>query len=229
MGVQHLSASRRRTRKYQLARRDGQRCTYCRRPFASLREATLDHVVPVSLLRTWSVGALVLACRPCNQAKADRLPLSMALLIVWTYGPDLRDETRHTPRHTDPTGEGATPAETISQGVPRCDLPGSGLDRAPDPSPVHLAEAVFTVDRPVVTDTDPSTRRAPVRLGPGEVNWLMLARLVHARQTRERSTPGQTKHRNPDRRAVRAGRLAHPRRTARLNTCEQPTDRGVSA
>ncbi|GAA2997632.1 HNH endonuclease [Streptomyces fulvorobeus] len=188
-----LNSARRRQRKEQLARRDGQRCAYCALPFVSLREATLDHVVPVSVLRTWSAGALVLACRPCNQAKADRLPLSLALLIVWTYGPDLRDEPRHTPRHTDPTDD------------------------------------TFTANRSVFTDADESSRPGPARLGPGEVNWLLLARLVHAGTAGERSTPDQTKHRQQDRRAVRVGRLAHPRRTARLNTCEQPTDRGVSA
>ncbi|MBM7057850.1 HNH endonuclease [Streptomyces durocortorensis] len=188
-----LNSARRRQRKEQLARRDGQRCAYCALPFVSLREATLDHVVPVSVLRTWSAGALVLACRPCNQAKADRLPLSLALLIVWTHGPDLHDETRHTPRHTEPT------------------------------------DGPFTVNRSVFTDTGESSRPGSIRLGPGEVNWLLLARLVHARTAGERSTPDQTKHRKADRRAVRVGRLAHPRRTARLNTCEQPTDRGVSA
>ncbi|MFB7431996.1 HNH endonuclease [Streptomyces microflavus] len=195
-----LNSTRRRARKHQLALRDGQRCAYCALPFASLREATLDHVVPVSLLRTWSAGALVLACRPCNHAKADRLPLSLALLIVWTYGPDLRDETRHAPRHTDPTDDTFTP------------------DRR-----------VFTADRPVFTDPTESDRPASIVLGPGEVNWLFLARLVHARTTGERSTPDQTKHRKMDRRAVRVGRLEHPQRTARLNTCEQRTDRGVSA
>lgn len=200
MGFQHLNSTRRRARKHQLALRDGQRCAYCALPFASLREATLDHVVPVSLLRTWSAGALVLACRPCNHAKADRLPLSLALLVVWTYGPDLRDEARHTPRHTDPTGDMFTP------------------DRS-----------VFTADRPVFTDPDRSTRPDPARLGPEAVDWLLLARLVHARTTGERSTPDQTKHRKADRRAVRVGRLEHARRAARLNTCEQRTDRGVSA
>ncbi|MEU8439875.1 HNH endonuclease [Streptomyces microflavus] len=195
-----LNSTRRRARKHQLALRDGQRCAYCALPFASLREATLDHVVPVSLLRTWSASALVLACRPCNHAKADRLPLSLALLIVWTHRPDLRDETRHIPRHTDPTDGAFMP------------------DRS-----------VFTADHPVFTDPTESDRPAPIALGPGEVNWLLLARLVHARTTGERSTPDQTKHRNADRRAVRVGRLAHARRTARLNTCEQRTDRGVSA
>lgn len=187
------NAARRRARKAQLAARDGLRCYYCRAAFRELREATADHVVPVSLYRTSSVGALVLACRPCNLAKADRLPLSLALLIVWTYGPDLRDEARHTPRHTDPIRD------------------------------------VFTADESAFTTPDRSTRPDPARLSPGEVDWLLLARLVHARTARERSTPDQTKHRKADHRAVRVGRLAHPRRTARLNTCEQPTDRGVSA
>ncbi|MEW2312303.1 HNH endonuclease [Streptomyces sp. NPDC006864] len=186
------NSARRRARKAQLAARDGLRCYYCRAAFRELREATADHIVPVSLYRTSSVGALVLACRPCNLAKADRLPLSMALLIAWTHAPDLRDEARHTPRHADPGN-------------------------------------VFTADESAFTTPDRSTRPEPVWLGPGEVDWLLLARLVHARTAGERSTPDQTKRRKPDHRAVRVGRLVHPRRTARLNTCEQPTDRGVSA
>ncbi|MEE1737145.1 HNH endonuclease domain-containing protein [Streptomyces sp. BE147] len=200
MGFQHLNSTRRRARKHQLSLRDGQRCAYCALPFVSLREATLDHVVPVSLLRTWSAGALVLACRPCNHAKADRLPLSLALLVVWTYGPDLRDESRHTPRHTDPTGDTFTP------------------DRS-----------VFTAERPVFTDPNESVRPAPIGIGPEEVNWLLLAQLVHARTAGERSTLDRTKHRKADRRAVRVGRLEHARRAVRLNRCEQRADRGVSA
>jgi hypothetical protein len=79
-----LNATRRRGRKEQLARRHGQRCAYCRRPFADLREATLDHIAPCSLWRSWSVTSLMLACADCNQAKADRLPLSLALvLLAW--------------------------------------------------------------------------------------------------------------------------------------------------
>ncbi|MFD8391712.1 HNH endonuclease [Streptomyces sp. NPDC059680] len=78
----HLNSKRRRNRKAQLAARNGQRCTYCRRPFADLREATLDHVAPIRLFFTWSADHLVLACRSCNDRKADRLPLSLALLIV---------------------------------------------------------------------------------------------------------------------------------------------------
>ncbi|MGB8940645.1 MAG: HNH endonuclease [Streptomyces sp.] len=81
-----LNSERRRMRKEQLARRHGRRCAYCRRPFASLREATLDHVAPRSLWRTWRATALVLACESCNTAKADRLPLSLALVLVFTIG-----------------------------------------------------------------------------------------------------------------------------------------------
>ncbi|OIJ92126.1 HNH endonuclease [Streptomyces sp. MUSC 14] len=134
-----LNSKVRRNRKARLAERDGQQCAYCRIPFASVREATLDHVVPISLFRTWSARHMVLACRSCNDRKADRFPLSMALVLlswaesgrptvdptVWpllarlahahrpTYEavwsadpigeestPDLRDEPRHTRRHT---------------------------------------------------------------------------------------------------------------------------------
>ncbi len=79
-----LNSARRRSRKEQLARRHGQRCAYCRRPFIDLAEATLDHIAPQSLWRSWSVTSLMLACVDCNQAKADRLPLSLALvLLAW--------------------------------------------------------------------------------------------------------------------------------------------------
>ncbi|GGQ70838.1 MULTISPECIES: HNH endonuclease [Actinomycetes] len=77
-----LNSARRRVRKEQLARRHGQRCAYCCRPFADLSEATLDHIVPCSLWRSWSVMSLMLACVDCNQAKADRLPLTLALMLL---------------------------------------------------------------------------------------------------------------------------------------------------
>ncbi|EGX60296.1 HNH endonuclease [Streptomyces zinciresistens K42] len=82
-----LNSGRRRVRKEQLARRHEQRCAYCRRPFANLREATLDHVAPYSLWRTWTVTALVLACESCNNAKADRFPLSLALVLLRSVDP----------------------------------------------------------------------------------------------------------------------------------------------
>ncbi|QFQ98361.1 HNH endonuclease [Streptomyces phaeolivaceus] len=80
----HLNSERRRLRKRQLSKRFGRHCAYCRRPFTTLRDATLDHVVPYSLWRTWSVTALVLACWDCNHRKGDRFPLSIALLICAT-------------------------------------------------------------------------------------------------------------------------------------------------
>lgn len=181
----YLPSRRRRQRKEQLARRHGALCTYCGLRFASLRDATLDHIVPQSLFATWSVVHLVLACRACNHAKADRLPLSIALLLLWSN------------------------------------------DAAP--LGVQRAGAPFTADRPVFIETTQSTGPDRPTLSPGEVNWPLLARLVHARGTADQSPPEQASRPDCARRAVRVGRLAHPRRVARLNTFEQPTDRGVSA
>ncbi|GHF91907.1 HNH endonuclease [Streptomyces filamentosus] len=82
--VPRLNSARRRARKAQLAARDGWRCAYCRIRFKNLGEATMDHIVPYSLHRTWSANALVLACWTCNHTKADRLFLSIALLLVWS-------------------------------------------------------------------------------------------------------------------------------------------------
>lgn len=67
--------SRNRARlKRALAVRDGKRCFYCTTSFADLAEATIDHLIPKSVLPGWQQFNLVLACRPCNQAKADTLP-----------------------------------------------------------------------------------------------------------------------------------------------------------
>ncbi|CDR06523.1 HNH endonuclease [Streptomyces iranensis] len=77
----------RHLRRLQLADRDGWRCAYCRHPFHSPAGATTDHVAPYSLLRTWSVGALVLACFDCNNRKGDRFPLSIALLLLRSIDP----------------------------------------------------------------------------------------------------------------------------------------------
>ncbi|MFF9067825.1 HNH endonuclease [Streptomyces sp. NPDC014891] len=173
-----LNAARRRSRKAQLAARDGWRCAYCRHRFRDLREATMDHVVPISLYRTWSANALVLACQPCNHAKADRLFLSLALLLVWS---------------TDLAFTGVQPTDETS------------------PGPQQSADS------------------KSIELGPDGVDWLMLARIVHARSSATRSTPDQAQHRERVERHVRVGRLDHGRRTARMNTCEQSTDRGVSA
>ncbi|GAB2616312.1 hypothetical protein GCM10027168_56000 [Streptomyces capparidis] len=77
-------AQRKQARKRLLARRDGMTCTYCRTPFPDLTHATVDHVVPRCLYPTGESRHLVLACLPCNHRKADRLPLSMALILCAT-------------------------------------------------------------------------------------------------------------------------------------------------
>lgn len=89
-----LNGARKRARKRHLAFRDGAWCTYCGRLFADLRHATIDHVVPVSLFRTWRVEHTVLACLSCNDRKADRLPLLLALLLC-----TLPDPTVHAGVH----------------------------------------------------------------------------------------------------------------------------------
>ncbi|GLW34082.1 HNH endonuclease [Actinoplanes regularis] len=57
-----------------LAARDGQQCFYCKSGFVDLADATIDHLIPKSILPGWRQYNLVLACRPCNNAKADTLP-----------------------------------------------------------------------------------------------------------------------------------------------------------
>lgn len=68
------NSTKRRKLKAALAERDGMACFYCRTPFTSAEEGTLDHLVPYSRVPGWSQANLVLACRACNDAKADRLP-----------------------------------------------------------------------------------------------------------------------------------------------------------
>ncbi|MET7313542.1 HNH endonuclease [Streptomyces sp. NPDC005571] len=226
MSTHHLTASRRRQRKEQLARRHGARCTYCLLPFTSLREATIDHIVPHSLFPTWSVVHLTLACRACNHAKADRLPLSVALLLAWPTAPgwptvhpvEEVDSPHFHPMFTAPAGV-LTPTTDRAPGTHgRSGKPpvGSGGSRV-DGRSIHPASSPFHL-----------------------AFWMLLARVAHTRQStavpreqggerREQSPPGQGIHRQTARRAVRVGRLEHQRRTPRLNTCEQTTDRGVSA
>jgi 5-methylcytosine-specific restriction endonuclease McrA len=61
--------------KRTIAARDGAECWYCRTPFQDdLSDATLDHFIPRSLLPGWHNSNLVLACRPCQQGKANKLP-----------------------------------------------------------------------------------------------------------------------------------------------------------
>ncbi|MFJ9376124.1 HNH endonuclease [Streptomyces sp. NPDC101455] len=71
------------TRLY-LAERDGLHCFYCGTAFETARHATVDHYVPRALWSCNLPANLVLACQPCNEAKADRLTWSMvAVLLAW--------------------------------------------------------------------------------------------------------------------------------------------------
>jgi 5-methylcytosine-specific restriction endonuclease McrA len=80
-------AADRRKLKARLAARDGMACFYCGTEFGSLADATLDHLVPYSEVPGWRQANLVLACLPCNVAKADQLP--QAFLRPVGYGPGL--------------------------------------------------------------------------------------------------------------------------------------------
>ncbi len=78
------------TRRGMLAR-DGYVCAYCGKR-CSPKEATVDHVIPVSHGGRSSWGNTVTACFRCNQRKADRTPheAGMRLLIEpklprWRY------------------------------------------------------------------------------------------------------------------------------------------------
>ncbi|WP_031020591.1 HNH endonuclease [Streptomyces sp. NRRL S-1314] len=77
----------RRRRKRQAAYAFRYRCAYCRRRFRTLEDATLDHIAPRCLWHTWSATALALACLDCNHRKADRFPLSIALLLLRSVNP----------------------------------------------------------------------------------------------------------------------------------------------
>lgn len=82
--------ARREVRAY-VAKRDGARCHYCRTEFGDdLTGVTLDHYVPYSVWPVSKPRNLVLACDPCNNAKADALPWP----LVWLL---LRDPSRYAP------------------------------------------------------------------------------------------------------------------------------------
>jgi len=81
------NSARMRKIKARLIERDGPACFYCHTRFPSAAGATVDHLVPQSFVPGWRLANLVLACGPCNAAKADTLP--QALLRPTGYGPGL--------------------------------------------------------------------------------------------------------------------------------------------
>ncbi|AYG82337.1 hypothetical protein DWB77_04509 [Streptomyces hundungensis] len=181
------------------------RCTYCRRSFASLREATLDHVAPLSLLRTWSARNLVLACRPCNTRKADRLPLSLALLLLWSTDP-----TQPPTRLAAADREALTCVTTLV--TPRL----VGSRPSVNTPPFTDAFTVFSDSTTSVFD---------------RVDWLLLARLAHARQsadpTREQSDEHPREHREQSG-VHREQSGVHRERSGAHQHCE-PLDRVVQS
>lgn len=150
--------------------------------------------MPVSLYQTWSVVNLALACRPCNHAKADRLPLSMALLLVWSQAGDQRDAPRHTPGHAPRHTDRSTihPVDGVDvHGVHPVFTRAGGVFTTP------LGQASGSVDRcgsrlvesggSRVDDESVSTLSTPV-------DWRLLASLAHAHHTAARTprTPVRT-------------------------------------
>ncbi|MGW1358470.1 HNH endonuclease [Streptomyces chartreusis] len=164
----HLNAHRRRARKQRLAARDGAQCYYCRHPFRELREATVDHIAPVSLWRSWSVSSLVLACRPCNDAKADRFPLSLALvLLAWA------DPTRPIVRPVD------WPLLARLAAVHESALTSVTTPVTPRSTPgTHDDESVDTERNRSMADLVKSTRHAPVRRSIARPDCLRAPRPV---------------------------------------------------
>ncbi|WP_405084495.1 HNH endonuclease [Microbispora sp. NBC_01389] len=88
-GHNRPTAERRRQIRRSLAKRDGARCFYCGTPFADVAEATLDHLIPQVQIPGWKLANLVLACYPCNRAKAAMLPQAL-LRPVGRFAPGLR-------------------------------------------------------------------------------------------------------------------------------------------
>jgi 5-methylcytosine-specific restriction endonuclease McrA len=66
-----------------LAERDGAACFYCRTPVEDpATQLTFDHYVPACVLPVSELWNLVLACEPCNQAKADAIPWPVVWLLL---------------------------------------------------------------------------------------------------------------------------------------------------
>ena len=68
-----LNPKQKAAKKRTLAKRDGCQCAYCMKA-RSLKKLTLDHVVPRCLGGTSCNDNLKLACRACNQKKANKPP-----------------------------------------------------------------------------------------------------------------------------------------------------------
>ncbi|MEV3870861.1 HNH endonuclease [Streptomyces sp. NPDC049906] len=175
----------RRRRKRQAAYVYRHRCAYCRVAFRSLDDATLDHIVPRSVWHTWTATALALACWDCNHRKANRFPLTIALLLL----------ARHRPVHGVPrvftvgtsTVHGAGQVFTAGPGVftdqadvftNRADVFTRGGPTVHD-EPVTPPQAGPTVHGNPAVFTDRAEPFKPVLTLDV---WRLLARLARAHQ-----------------------------------------------
>lgn len=64
----------------QLIRKNGAICAICTKPFGSMKEITLDHIIPVSKGGLDVIENYQLACDGCNQAKRDMMPEEFAAM-----------------------------------------------------------------------------------------------------------------------------------------------------
>jgi len=212
-----ISAHRRRARKKRLAERYGRQCFYCRRPFRDLREATADHIVPVSLWRSWSMTSLMLACRPCNEAKADRFPLLLALTLCAAF-PAAPTGVNDPSTPVNPTVDAPTVhVDALTVQAVGSAVHGAGPVCRPAAGEVDSDTALTSVTPPVTaavtprdTGVSPGVSRgvSPVSPQVGAVSpivlpigvWRLLARLALAQRPvftavwrpdpiHERSTP----------------------------------------
>ena len=72
-GRRHYRQMRVRFSKASVFARDKGQCQYCSADL-SMSQATFDHVLPRSRSGRTTWENVVIACRPCNQRKADRTP-----------------------------------------------------------------------------------------------------------------------------------------------------------
>lgn len=107
------NAERRRYIRRRLASRDGACCFYCGQRFAVLAQATIDHLIPHCQIPGWKLANLVLACRACNQAKADRLP--QEFLRPTGYRPGLTPRPARRLRERLATGRYTATRTTVTE------------------------------------------------------------------------------------------------------------------
>lgn len=67
-------SKRKRWIRNHLIVKDGNICQLCKKPFESMKDVTIDHIIPVSKGGDDELDNLQLAHQPCNQDKNDMTP-----------------------------------------------------------------------------------------------------------------------------------------------------------